>query len=158
MSAVPLRIYGRRPLTRLEAGLYAVIVGVLIAVLMERLLDQMALAERSTVETTLNNLMSAVNTRLAYERMRGQAPNLEAWVRGNPFELAGASPGNFAGEIDAVQAADLARGSWAFDRDRGELVYLPRLPIGLITEGALRFRADLGNGGVYRIVAVEPHQ
>ena len=157
-----LRIYGRRHLTRLEAALYGGIAAILIAVVAERLLDYMELAERTSVEATVNQVMSAANTRLAYATIRGEALNLEAWNRRNPFELAGMSPVNFVGEIDLAQASNLARGSWAFDRERAELVYQPRLGLGLHTtdpHGALRFRGGLVPGALgYRLVPASPYR
>lgn len=159
---MPLRVYWRRPLTRLEAALYGGIAAVLIAVLAERLLDYMELAERAAVEATVSQVMSAVNARLAYDMARGERSPVEAWTRRNPFELARMAPGNFVGEIDSSQAADLARGTWAFDRERAELVYLPRLRLGLLTadpHGALRFRALVPPGRLgYSLVPALPYR
>lgn len=159
---MPLRIYGGRPLSRLEAGLYGGIAAILIVVVAERLLDYMALAERTAVEVTVNQVISAANTRLAYATLRGEALNPEAWNQHSPFALAGLSPVNFVGELDSAQAGTLARGSWAFDRERAELVYQPRLGLGLHTSdphGALRFRGGLVPGAVaYRLVPVAPYR
>jgi hypothetical protein len=47
------------------------------------------------------------------------------------------------GELGARGLSSLERPSWAFDAQRGEVVYLPRIRRGLRTEdpaGALRFR------------------
>ena len=155
-----MRIYGRRPATRLEAALYGGIAAIFIAVFASELFDYMEIAERSAMQATLGNLVAAINTRLAYEVMRGEIGNVSGWPRRNPFELARASVGNFAGEKDTHALGGLERGTWAFDAVRGELVYLPRLHRGLVTsdpDGALRFRAivDLRGFG-YRLEPAPP--
>jgi hypothetical protein len=146
---VPVNIYGKRPLSRLEAGLYGGIAAILIAVLAHRLLDVMELAERSAMEATVLSLNAAVTTQLAYEVMRGRVPNTPAWARRNPFELAKMSAPNFAGEVES--SSSLERGTWAYDPARAELIYLPRLRTGLHTsdpDGAVRFRAVVKQGGL----------
>lgn len=160
--SLPLLVYGRRSLTRLEAALYIVIAAILITIVAERLLDYMETAERSAVQATLTNLTAAINTRLAYAIIRGEASNLTDWTRRNPFDLAHASAGNYAGEIDTSEAGSMERGAWAFDAVRGELVYRPRLRRGLETSdpmGALRFRAAIDPRGLgYRLEADPPYR
>jgi hypothetical protein len=145
-----MRIYGRRPLTRLEAALYAGIAAILIAVFASQLFDYMEIAERSAMQATISNLIAAINTRLAYDVMRGETGNVAAWARRNPFELAKVSSTNFSGEVDASTLGSLERGRWAYDVSRAELVYLPRLRRGLETsdpDGILRFRAVIDPRG-----------
>jgi hypothetical protein len=157
-----VKIYGRRPATKLEAALYAGIAAIFIGVFASELLDYMEIAERSAMQATLANLVAAINTRRAYEVMRGETGNVSDWPRRNPFELAKASAGNFAGERDTLGPDALARGTWAFDAVRGELVYLPRLRRGLETsdpEGALRFRAVVDPRGFgYRLEPTAPYR
>ena len=157
-----MKIYGRRPASKLEAALYGGIAAILIAVFASQLLDYMEIAERSAMQATLGNLVAAINTRLAYEVMRGEIGNVSGWPRRSPFELARASAGNFAGERDTLGPDALVRGTWAFDAVRGELVYQPRLRRGLETsdpEGALRFRAVVDPRGFgYRLVPTSPYR
>ncbi len=154
-----MRIYGRRPLTRLEAGIYGGLAAVLLTALALRLVDYMEVAERAAMEATLMQLMSAGATRLAYGTMRGGAQDV---ATRNPFELAGISPRNFSGEIDPLQPKALERGFWAFDRDRHELIYLPRLRAALQTsdpEGAIRFRVEVNTKEMrYQLVPTSPYQ
>jgi general secretion pathway protein G len=148
-----------RPLTRLEKVLYAVIVAILVATLAEKFLDHMELAERTAMEVTISNVNSAISMRLAHERLRDGA-RLPAWALGDPFELgrispfelARMSPSNFLGERDSGRLASVERGSWIYDRARGELVYLPRLQRTLSTRDpdvALRFRLQSMNHGAH---------
>ena len=157
---MPLAIYGRRRLTRLEAALYGGIAAVLIAVVASHLLDLMEAAERLAVESTINQVNGAVTARLAYEVMRGDA-NVRSWERRNPFDLARLSPRNFVGEVDSMQPGALERGTWAFDPARAELVYFPRRQSGLQTadpDGALRFKAVVNNGIRYVLVPTSPYK
>ncbi len=147
---LPLKIYGRRPLTRLEAGLYGGIVAILIAIFARYLLDFMETAERVGMELTLSHLISGVNTRVAYDMLQGKTPADLAATRTDPFELARMTPTNFLGSGDSSSIASLERGSWFYDATREELVYLPRLRWGLETgapDSALRWHFAHRNGG-----------
>jgi len=57
-------------------------------VLAQRLLEVMEVAERTAMQATVAQLNAAITTRLAYEVMRGEVGNVQAWTRRNPFELA----------------------------------------------------------------------
>jgi general secretion pathway protein G len=132
----------RRRLTRLEAAISAAVVGVLLAVFLERILYYMELAERTVMVLTVSNVNSALSVRSAFGVLAGRATTDKL---SNPFDLAGMSPGNFVGELDSPNLATLERGQWVFDRIRRELIYLPRLRRGLALsdpEGAIRFRLE----------------
>jgi hypothetical protein len=137
-----MAMYGRRPLTRLEAGLYAGLVGIFITVFAWQILDYMELAERSAMNATLSNLASGLNARAAQELLsRGKLD--ASWARRNPFEIAQVSGGNYVGSVDAEGLRSLPSASWAFDPARAEVVYLPRRTARLETsdpQRLLRFR------------------
>jgi len=159
---MPLQIYGRRPLSLLEAGLYAGFAAILLTFVSIHLLEIMEMAERLAVEATLSQVVSGVSSRLAVDALRGGAADPAALARRNPFDLAGMSVPNFVGEIGGRESAALSKGSWAFDAERAELVYLPRLSSGLHTsdpEGALRFRAVVGPRGLsYTLAPTNPYR
>ena len=150
-------MYGRRPLTRLEIAIYAAGCAILIAVFADRALGYMELAEKAAMQTTLNVLVSGINARVAAEMLRGPAPAAAAWSGRNPVELAGTAPPSFVGDLGRRELASLERPAWAFDGQRGELVYLPRLHRTLTTTdpaGALRFRLVPHVSGLgYRLVS-----
>jgi hypothetical protein len=138
-------MYGRRPLTRLEAGIYATLLGIFIAVFVRQTLSYMEIAERATMQATLVNTTSAINVRLAASL--GDPASARDWTRRNPFEIAGMFPPNFARDVDP---AFMDSGQWTYDAVRSELVYLPRLRLRLEIaeeERALRFRLVRGNAG-----------
>ncbi len=156
--------YGRRRLTRLEAVLFAAVVGVFIAVLLDRLYDYFELAERTTVEVTLANLQSSLNVRLAQDLMTGRARDLGQWRRKNPFTLTRTTPNNYLGEFARPRLDQVDPPAWLFDRGAAELVYVPRRARLLRTadgSGVLRFRLvpvqAQGAIGV-RIAAVQTYE
>lgn len=136
-------LYWRRPLTRLEAGTYAALVGVFLVIFARYMLGYMEVAERVAMEATLMNTSAAINIKAA-QAFIGQRPAPRDVMQRNPFEVAGATPPNF-GEL-----ASLASGGWAYDAERGEVVYLPRLRSSLHTsdgQSTLRFRLVRGRAG-----------
>ena len=138
-------MYWRRNLTRLEIGIYAAVVAVVLAVFLERVLYYMELAERTVMEVTVGNVNSAINIRRAFGMLARPTANDASAALRNPFELAGMSPANFDGEIDSPSLATIERGHWVYDRTRRELIYLPRLRRGLDTadpDGAIRFKLE----------------
>jgi hypothetical protein len=136
-------VYGRRPLTRLEAALYVVATGVLVAVLLDRMLEYFEIAERATVEATVNRVNSGINTRLAYDRLKGRISDPEEWLRRNPFELVSMNPANFLGEVDRAEPSAVPPGQWVYDRGTAQLLYRPRFSRHLQTRNGsklLRFQ------------------
>ena len=149
-----LQIYWRRPLTRLELALYAGLVGIAAVFFVDRLLDYLELAERSSMEMTVARVNSAINVQLASEMLSGRLIYVEPALRRNPFELAKMPQTNYLGELDGPDLSALDRGNWLFDRPRGELVYLPRLQRGLRTpaDGTIRFHLVRRGGSTYMLV------
>jgi hypothetical protein len=149
-------MYWRRSLTRLEAGLYAAVIAIVLALFIERLLYYMELAERVALETTVTRVNSALATRQAYDMALGLPRAADAWSRGNPFTLANTSPMNFLGEEALPNLAALDRGSWVYDSVSNDLIYLPRLRAGLRTsdpDEVLRFRVSrVDPKGSYQLV------
>jgi hypothetical protein len=149
-------IYWRRPLTPLEIGLYAALVGVLLAIFLDRLLVYMELAERIAMEVTVINVNSALNVQLASAMLQGQWIDPRKALQRNPFELARMRVPNVHPDIaNIASAADLERGYWVFDRSGRELIYLPQLHRGLQTEGPetfVRFRLVGGANTAFVLV------
>lgn len=156
-----MKIYGRRPLSKLEAGLYGGIAALLIAFLVDRTLEYMELAERSAMERTVINVNRGINIRLAYEMLQGRLIDVRGALARNPFELAGINQPNFLGEQDLPSLVSLPTRSWVYDRTRRELIYLPRLHRGLQTaepEPVIRFRlAPNPQGALYLLVPISEY-
>jgi hypothetical protein len=134
-------MYGRRPLTRLEGALYAVVGVVLIGTFANFALDYMEIAEKTAMQATLNNIASAVNVRYASGLVGGGPMDITDWVGRNPFDLARTVPQHYAGDLDFRDPTAIERPAWIFDAAKGELLYLPRLHRNLSVEaGVLRFK------------------
>jgi hypothetical protein len=150
------QMYGRRRLTRLELGLYSVIIGIGLAVFLDRLYDAMELAERAAMEGTVNRINTAITIRLTQDLLTGRSPDMSATLARNPFDIARAIPPNYGGEVVAPNLAAMTRGVWVYELSKRELVYLPRLKRGLETvDGieAIRFRLVASKpGGRYMLV------
>jgi hypothetical protein len=143
-------IYGRRPLTRLEIGLYAVVVGIAVAVFLDRLLATMELAERAAMEETVSRINSSLSLRIAAEMLEGRSSRVQDSLQRNPFELAKLSQANYRGEVERFDPTRIDSGSWVYDQNRHELLYWPRLSRGLTTEdnsGTVRFKLVAGAAG-----------
>jgi len=150
-------MYGRRPLTRLETGLYAGFTAIIIAVFARQMLEYMELAERAAMQATLMNAVSAINVRLIGDSL-SQRRDESDWTRRNPFDIARMSPVNFGGELDGSPPPS---GSWRYDSQNAELIYTPRLHFNLQTSNgqtSLRFRLVALPNGVYNLVATTPYQ
>lgn len=155
-------MYGSRPLSKLESAIYVIVVSVIVLAMLDRMLTYFEYAERAMVETTLLRTQSALHTRLAFDLLRGKAPDLDAWSDHNPFDLAKMQLPNFAGERDASDAAALEDGKWVYDPAKRELVYVARHARGLSVDGggsALRFRLIIGGpGGLPNLAPVAPYR
>lgn len=156
---IPFRIHLRQR-SHLETALYAVIVGVLAALLLQRLLELSAVAEKSAMEATVARLQSALYARAAKAVLEHKP--LEAWQDTNPVVLAHAQLPNYLGEFDHPDLASLEAGNWLYDRGRHELVYLVRrardFSGGSDPVPAIRFRLRLERGatGAYLPALLHP--
>jgi hypothetical protein len=151
-----VKLYGRRPLTKLERGLYAALAAIFIAIFASELLDYMELAERAAMEATLMNAVAAINVQTARDMLG--SPKRDSDRTRNPFEFAGMAPANFAGELHGSLPP---AGSWGYDSASAELIYAPRLHFKLHTSNGqpvLRFRVESGPGAVKRVVPIAPYE
>lgn len=133
-----MRVLGGRPMTRLELALGALLLGIAVAGFLREAQRLMEDAERTAMHAALNNVVAAVNVKLAHAVLLGQVRDLEQWVRRDPFELAGADAGT-------------TTGTWRYDAARHELVYRPRHSLRLRTDepdGTLRFKPTLVRPGI----------
>jgi len=132
----------------LQSALYAIVAGILAAVLLERLLTYAEVAEKSAMEVTLSQLQVGLYARVAYHAMRGEYGRIEAMPTRSPFVAGAMRAANYLGEFDGVPA-DAESGSWLYDRVSNELVYVPNFKRHLFAKGAaepprvLRFRVEV---------------
>lgn len=115
-----------RGFTLLELVIVACLMAVLAGVLLTRVLDYQEQAERVAREQVLAALRSALRLRLADLLIQRRQHEIPALAGQNPMTWLERAPANYAGEFYPAAAADLARGTWYFDRRAKVLVYLLR--------------------------------
>lgn len=158
-----------RRFNRLELAAIGLILCVVVYAMLSRVLLYFEMAEKAAMTVTVLNLQRGLAVRMVLGTdYRGGTP-AERLLTENPFEIAQAVPPNYLGGFDAldtVDERDLPRGSWLYDRDRREIVYLPRLSSRLSVGGAspaaprIRFRVELGSGKarIPRVVPAVPYR
>jgi prepilin-type N-terminal cleavage/methylation domain-containing protein len=115
----------QRGFSLLELAIALAIVLVVAGVLLNRLRLYQEAAERADMEYTVNTLRLALQLRIGHELGRHLPIDYAAVARENPVSWLEAPMKGYRGEPGPAEAALLPRGSWYFDGERRELVYLP---------------------------------
>jgi general secretion pathway protein G len=140
----------RRGFTLIELTVVICIVAVLAAVLLERFQRLQELAEKTAMEQNLAAINVALTMKFAALVTAHRGREIKREVGANPVDLLARPPENYLGELVKVDAGSLPRRSWYFDRDSGELVYIP---------GRSRFLTeplDATFGLRFRVTLIEP--
>jgi general secretion pathway protein G len=136
-----------RGFTLIELIVVISVVALLTAVALDRLLRYQELGERTAVEQTIASINSALTLKFAAYIAMGQPQAVAGEVGKNPVNLLERPPSDYLGELYSPNIKSLPRPTWYFDRQAGELVYLPHRNRYLtLSEGppeALRFRIIL---------------
>ncbi len=108
----------------LEFAVSAVLLSVLTALLLQALLRQQEIAERTAVEMTVMNMRSGLRYRIAELILADRTAEIAALAGANPVGWLARPPEGYLGETDAAELL-LAQspGTWRFDTARRELVY-----------------------------------
>jgi prepilin-type N-terminal cleavage/methylation domain-containing protein len=120
----------RRPAQRstgfslLELVIVIVLIGVLMAVAIDRLLVMKAQAESRAMEQVVGSIRSAITIRIVSLLVRGRAGDVADLAGSNPLVTLAETPQNYLGELFGPDPATLAPGSWYFDTRDRVLVYL----------------------------------
>jgi type II secretory pathway pseudopilin PulG len=113
-------------LTLVELIIVICIIGLSAAFLVDRLRFYQEAAEKAAMEYTVGAVKSALQLRVAAMLVRGEEKNIESLARVNPIDWLMEPPRDYRGEFRSPQPA-VPPGSWYFDADRSELVYVPNL-------------------------------
>jgi len=111
--------------TRLEIIVVVIILSLLAGWLLHTMRFYQELTEKTVVENSILNLRSGLRFRVADLIIRGEAEKQAALARTNPVLLAERPPAGYIGEMRG--AGNLPPGSWYYEQDRAELVYIPKL-------------------------------
>lgn len=109
----------------LEIGVIIALIGIFVAVLTHQLFYYWELAERTTVEMTINNMRSALRLEMAARLMNGHRHTIPHLAGSNPMNLLH-PPDNYLGERKRVDPLRIEPGHWVYDRQQRTLYYVPR--------------------------------
>lgn len=122
-----------RGISLFELLIVIVIISVLLVVAVDRLLALRFEAERTTVQSVIGALRSALYIEFAAAAARGQINRMDTAGGSNAMLRLAQTPDSYAGEFFGADPALFEPGTWYFDtRDRA-LVYLVRFPQEFVT-------------------------
>jgi hypothetical protein len=114
----------QRGASLLEFAVCAIVFAVLTGLLLERILRYRADAEREAVVRQVENMRSALLSRVMQAEIAGDKTQLRALVGSNPVALLQRPPVFYVGEFDNPAVVKIPPGSWYFDRKQRKLVYV----------------------------------
>lgn len=114
-----------RGFTLIELVVVVCVVALLFGVALERLLRFQELAERAAMEQNVAAINVALTMKFAALVAAGRGQAIEKEVGANPVELLARPPQNYLGALFAPPPDLLPAKSWYYDRQSGDLVYVP---------------------------------
>lgn len=136
-----------RGFTLIELVVVICVVALLFGVALDRLQRYQELAERVAMEQNLAAMNVALTLKFATLVISGRGDLIEKEAGTNPIKLLVRPPENYLGELYAPDISTIAGRSWFYDRQSGELVYVPGLARALTfapgSAGKLGFRVAL---------------
>ena len=122
-----------RGFSLLELLIVIVIISVLVVVAIDRLLVLRFEAERTTVQTVIGAMRSALYIEFAAAAARGEIQRMDKAGGSNPMAHLAEKPESYIGEFYGPDPAVFEPGTWYFDlRDR-VLIYVVRFPQQFVT-------------------------
>lgn len=163
-----------RNLLLLEVLAITAFIGIISAILLNRLAYYQEAAEKANVELVISTMKSALRMRMASMMIEGRMAHYGKLADDNPMEWLEQRPSEYAGEMLPATSRKMQSGAWVFDRATHILTYWPkraehfqpdsegrhriRLRIQLLTETASvqNRQVQLVTGA--RLVLVEPYK
>jgi prepilin-type N-terminal cleavage/methylation domain-containing protein len=139
-----------RGFTLIELIVVICIVALLFGIALDRLLRFQELGDRTAMEQNIAAINVALNMKFAALIAGGGGRAIEKEVGANPVDLLARPPQNYLGALYEPSPDLLPPRSWYFDRETGELVYMP---------GRTRYLTeppDAANGLRFRVVLTDP--
>ena len=135
----------------IEFVVVLVVIGIISAVLLDRIKFYQEQAEKTTMEATAAAIQAAMHLRLAGYLAEGKnGEEIERLTNQNPIEWLARKPENYVGVFDRTAAADVPEGNWYFDLSDRTLVYRVRYGRAFVpdTDGLMevRYRARVEYG------------
>ena len=102
------------------------IISALVVVALDRYYKLLVDVERTSMEHDLGVMRSAIGMQVAAHYVAGEMAGLQQLVGGNPMDLLAERPSNYLGALNAYEIEELKKGSWVYDRNSQQLIYLVR--------------------------------
>jgi len=150
MRKTLLKTAEARGFTLIELAIVVSVAGILAGLFLNRIGFYQEQAEKAAMEQTLGVIRSALHLQVASLVAKGRESEIPNLLIKNPMDWLADKPKNYAGEYFAPKPQDIEPGSWYFDLQSGNLIYLPRNNAHLRLEqgepSRLRFRVQLVTG------------
>ena len=112
----------QRGVSFLEFAVCMALMGIFVSVLLERALYYQEYAEKTSMESTAENIRTGLRFKVADLILADRVSEIQTLADENPLNWLVDRPPNYLGELDSVPA-DAPKGQWYFDRRNRELVY-----------------------------------
>lgn len=112
--------------SRLELLIVLALIGIVAAVLLERLTRYQEYAEKTVMEATVVNMRSGLRVRVAELMIGGRMAQMGGLLQENPISWLAAPPANYGGLLHRPDRQPPLPGHWYFDAARQQLVYFPQ--------------------------------
>lgn len=129
MKRPPFRQSG---FSKLEIIVVVIIVALVSGWLLHTLRFYQELTEKTVVESTIVNIRSAMRMQIAEWLLQGKGDNQAKLAKTNPISLLQQPPRGYMGELKKPR--NLPPGSWYYEQDKSELVYIPALYGSLVVQ------------------------
>ena len=138
--------------TLVELMVVICIVALLMGIALDRLQRYQELGERTAMEQNIAMMNVALTMKFAALVAAGRGQTIKTEAGANPVDLLARPPENYLGALHSPPVETLPPRSWYFDRDSGDLVYLP---------GRTRYLTeplDAINGLRFRVILTDQSQ
>jgi type II secretory pathway pseudopilin PulG len=112
-----------RNLLLLEILAATVFVGIMAAILLNRVSYYQEAAEKANMELTISSLRSALRMRMAAMMIEGRAAQFPSLAQDNPMDWVEQIPANYSGVSSPDRGPNSLAGKWVFDTATRSLIY-----------------------------------
>jgi hypothetical protein len=107
----------------LERLIALILASIVVLVFFERVEKISIVAERESVNQYLSTTRVGIQMFVLEDIVRGRVADIRSYENTNPMRFYKALPSNYAGELNARDAANIKAGQWFYDTSSNQLVY-----------------------------------